>query len=340
MNSKRLACVLALAGFAMVGCDGTPSFTFPPRDSTCADPNMVPCATSENTTEEARTVPTPRTFPDGVTNTYVLAQISLPRPAEGTTRQLAPGFNVDGLDSGEGSEDLNANCEQFQPDYQSTTDPQHVGVDNALSGLIPTIEGLVGADGCPGGQTMGCIDALLAEQLEGGSFLLLMEVSDINDYSFDESITLQLFLGEVPANGELMLDGSGRIAPGQTFDTQMVQLGPAVAGDIYEGRLAARADVLPLNIDLGDGMSLTLTITQAQVRFNISETELTRGAIGGVITVQSIIDAAVMIMPGIEGTVRSVVEGVADVTPSSDPMVCEAVSVGIEFSAVAATRNP
>lgn len=340
MDSKKLACMLVAVGLVTVGCDSTPEFTFPARDPVCADPGMIPCETTVEPTEDELTFPTPETFEDPVTNTYVVAAISLPKPMEGGARLAAPGFNVDGMDSGEGSDDLMANCEQFQPDYVSTTDPQHVGVDNALSGLIPTIEGLVGADNCPGGVTDGCVDALLQEQLEGGSLLLLMEVGGINDYNYDSEITLQLFLGALPAGAELMVDGSGQIAAGQTFDTDTVDLGPAVAGDIFNGRLRATADSLPLTIETTD-FTIPLVITNAEVRFDISESALSNGAIGGVITVQSIIDAASMIMPGIEGTVRSVVEGVADVTPSAeDPMVCESVSVGIEFNAVTAIRNP
>jgi len=90
---------------------------------------------------------------------------------------------------------------------------------------------------------------------------------------------------------------------------------------------------------MAGGFDLDLMITQAQVRFDISETGLTNGAIGGVVTVDALVMAASAIMPGIEDTVRSVVESVADVDPSSDPAICGALSLGLAFTGVDATIN-
>lgn len=335
MDSMRVACLLAFAGLMAVGCGGDPEFTFPARDQTCATPGMVPCQTTEATPEDQRTFPVPETFVDPVTRTYLVSMISIPAPAGGR----APGFNVDGIDSGEGSSELDATCEELQTDYASTTDANHVGVDNALATLVPTIGSLV-ADSCPGGQTEGCIDNLLAEQLQEGALLLLMEVSGINDFSYDQDVQLSLYLGAVPAGAEIMVGADGSLAAGQTLDTEMA-LGTPVTGDILNGRLRANAATLPLNIDAGD-FALTLTIANPEIRFDISETAgLANGAIGGVITVQSIIDLAAEIMPGIEETVRSVIESVADVGPMAGMTdVCESLSVGIAFSAVDTTRNP
>ncbi|MGE0790253.1 MAG: hypothetical protein AB7S26_31550 [Sandaracinaceae bacterium] len=340
MISKRLASMQIVAAMGLAAC-GTPTFTFPARDQTCADPGMAACSTDQTSTEESRTVPVPMTFAD-TDLTFVVGRVSLPAPTAGSGgRQVAPGFNVDGLDSGpDGSSDPNANCEQFQPDFVSTTDPQHVGVDNALSGLIPTIENLIPTENCPGGVRAGCIDALLASQLEMGSFLLLMEVHGVNDYVNDSSVTVEFFVGALPA-GATIETGPDGFAADQTFDT-MMSLGTPVPGDIFMGRLRATTPMLPLNIDAGE-FALTLTVSNAEVRFTIGAngTTATNGAIGGVITVESIVQAAVMIMPDIEGVVRSTVENVADVTPTAaDPAVCESLSVGISFSGVSAIRNP
>jgi hypothetical protein len=186
----------------------------------------------------------------------------------------------------------------------------------------------------------GCLDATLQQQIAEGSLILMVEVSGINDYVFDDAVQLQLVLGSVPGGGMPMIDGSGNLAADQTFDT-MQELGMPVAGDIYQGRLRAQTDQLTITIDTGD-FALPLMISGAEVRFNISAdgSSLSNGVIGGYLRTDDIVDAAAMIMDGIEDTVRGVVENVADVSPSADdPMICDSVSVGLTFEAVAATRN-
>ncbi len=338
MDSKKLACALIALGMAY-GCSSTPTFTFPPRDETCADPTVVPCVTDTPSPETGRTVEVVETFPDR-TLTYVLSTIQLPEATPdpdgmGPQRSQAAGFNVDGQDSGDGSMALDANCEEFNRDFISVTDANHVGVDNALQGLVGTIEGLLNAADCPGMMTAGCLDANLQSQIEDGSLLLVIQVSGVNDFMYDSAITMQMHLAEVPGGGMPMVSGGGGLAGGQTL-TSTMSLGDPVMGDIFNGRLRAATPLLPLTIAAGD-FNLTLNITQAQVRFNIAEDALSNGAIGGVVTVNAIVEAAAALMPGIEDTVRSVVESVADVTPGPDPAVCEAVSLGLTFTGVDAS---
>lgn len=349
MDRTKLACIL-LAGGMLLGCDGETTdpppagTTFPSRDDNCAapDPTMVCETDTPARTDEERTIEAPETFEDR-TISYVVSTASLPEATDdpdgpdGPQRGQAIGFNVDGLDSGNGSTAADANCEQFNTDYQALTDPQHFGVDNALQGLIPTIEGLLDAADCPGMTTDGCLDATLQEQITTGSLILLIEVSGINDFEYDTEVSVQMHLGEVPGGGMPMEGSGGGLASGQAFDSTMM-LGPAVPGDIFNGRLRVQTDTLPLNIMAG-GFDLALMISQAQVRFDISEASLTNGAIGGVVTVDALVMAASAIMPGLEDTVRSVVEQVADVDPSDDPLVCTALSLGLAFTGVDATIN-
>ncbi|MCB9595940.1 MAG: hypothetical protein H6719_24685 [Sandaracinaceae bacterium] len=344
MDSKKLACVLAISGM-MVGCGGeTPSentFTFPARDENCAAGAAPPCMTdTPANTDAARTIELPEGFADR-TLTYVIGTVALPEATpdpdgDGPQRSQAAGFNVDGLDSGNGSTDIEANCEEFNQDFISVTDSSHVGVDNALQGLVGTIEGLLDAADCPGMMTAGCLDATLQRQILEGSLILMVEVSGVNDFMYDSNVMVQMHLGEVPGGGMPTEGSGGGLAGGQTFTSTMT-LGAPVQGDIFAGRLRVATPSLPLSIMAGD-FNLTLMITQAQVRFNITETAMTNGSIGGVVTVDAIVEAASAIMPGIEDTVRTVVESVADVTPSSaDPAVCDAVSLGLTFSGVDAT---
>ena len=107
----------------------------------------------------------------------------------------------------------------------------------------------------------------------------------------------------------------------------------AVNGDIFDGRVRAQTASLLLQINTGD-FNLPLEISQPEVRFNISAEGLTAGTIGGFITIDAIVEAAAPAGGIDEATVRPVVEGYADIDPSAaDPMVCEALSVGLSFEA-------
>lgn len=256
---------------------------------------------------------------DPVTRTYVVSTISIP---EATTDGRAAGFNLDGMvTDGSGTD-----CVGASPDYISTNDMEP-GTDNGLATLVPTLAMLLGG---------GSLDATIQEQITEGSLILLMEVSDINSYNNDTSVSVQLFLGEVPGGGAPMTSGSG-LAPGQTFTSTMA-LGSPVTGAIESGRLRVTTPLLMLNIATDD-FTVGLPIRMAQVRANITETGLTNGAIGGGLNVEDLAVAAEMIMAGLGDTVRSVLGGVADLNPTADPMVCDSLSVGILFTGVEATRN-
>lgn len=332
MDCKKLALSVAAVGMALVGCDGGETLTFPARNGSCAAGEAPPCMTTATEMMEVEQPETYMEMPES--QTYIVSTIDLPEAMGGS----AAGYNLDGIDSGEGSTAGDANCEEFNQDFVNSVEPDHVGVDNALQGLVGTIEGLLDAGDCPGGTTEGCLGATLQSQINEGSLLLLMEVSGINDYSYDSEIQLQLFLGSLPEGETPDIGGDGTIAPGGSYMT-MQELGAPVTGDIFAGRLRASTDLLTITIDTGDFM-LPLMISNAEVRFDITADTLTNGQIGGYLQTEDIIEAAAMIMEGIEETVRSVVESVADVSPSaSDPAICEAVSVGLTFGAVDATRE-
>lgn len=363
MDSMKLALTLVL-GLALVGCDdgtttptdaGTdaalpPGHTFPSRAAVCDPPpadTSTPCATDTPAqTDAERTHEAPTTMPDE-TLTYLVSVITIPQATpdpdgDGPMRGLAPGFNLDGIDSQLGSVAGDATCEEFNPDFEALQDQGLIGVDNALQGLIVTIEGILSID----------IDATLAEQIADGSLLLMMEVRGVNDFNYDSDVQLQLYLGELAAGATLEIGGDGQVAPGQTFETSMM-LGAAVDGDIFDGRLRAATDLLTIPIETED-FSLPLMISSAEVRFDISETGLVNGTIGGVLTVQSLVDATGALAPGMEGTVYGIVSGLADVNPCDmagecmdpedmpvmDPAVCGSLSVGLTFGATTATRNP
>lgn len=261
---------------------------------------------------------------DPETQVYVLSTVSIPEVMGTGAAATAAGFNLDNMVStGAGS-----SCVELTPDYNSANDAGETGVDNALASLVPTLEMLL-SDG-------ESLDETLQAQITEGSLLIMMEVRDINSYTNDSSVTVQLYLGSVPGGGAPMVSGSA-LAPGQTFDAEAI--GTAQTGSIVNGRLRVQTELLTLAINTGD-ISLDLNIRNAQVRANITPTNLANGAIGGALRVQEIADAAEEIMPGLRDTVLSVLGGVADLEPqSADPTVCDSLSVGILFGGVDAERS-
>lgn len=338
MDCRKLALGLAAgASLAWIGCGGDPPGTvlFPERDFVCEEGASPPCATTREAHTEADRKAVPGDSLGGRSFTFIINELKIPAPENGQ----AVGFNLDGMDSGDGT--AGETCQDLTEDYRSALDPDHVGVDNALPTVLTSLGGALG-----GGFD---VDMELAEQLAEGSLLLLLQLGGVDDLSYDQEVTMQLALGALPAGATLQLDDSGRIAPGQQFDIAM-NLGPQVTGDIFDGRVAARAEQLPLMLEI-EGNNITLVIRNLQVRFNLAEDGLSNGVIGGVLTLDDLITAALEV-PELRSfcctaepctdcpVARGLIGPNADVGPSeSDPASCEAISTGIQFAATTASTG-
>ncbi|MCB9593852.1 MAG: hypothetical protein H6719_14050 [Sandaracinaceae bacterium] len=313
---------------------GGATTTFPPRDLRCMAGTTPPCATTEPTRSDAeRTVVVPRDMAPG-TYTYVIRTWSMP---EASFAGTAAGFNLDGLDSGSGSTALDANCEELGLDYHSLRDPSHVGIDNAMSSLVTTIEGLLDAATCPGMVVDGCLDATFARGIAEGTFLVLLELTGVESFEHDDDVQVALYVGAVPGGGAPTLEADGRIAAGQAFDT-VRELTPPTTGDIFEGRLRVRwPDTLVLPGSAG--VLLPLQLDAPELRGTVDATQIGLGVVGASTEVDFLVAQAEAAMPGIGGTVRSVLESIADFEPTTDPFICARVSSGYFFDAVSASRR-
>lgn len=343
MDSRKLALSIGAIAVALYGCDGSEmdppdpdGVEFPERDRVCEAGAAHPCATTANAhTAAERTAEVGSEF-ENRTFTFIVNALELPSPTGGA----AAGFNLDGIDSGpEGSAATDATCEQYWADYSSLNDPDHVGVDNALPGILDQLA-LVIPD--------LDVNATLAEQLESGDLLLLVRVTGVDSLSYDDSIQMQLLLGKLPEGATIQIT-DGVIAGGQTFEIEQ-ELGTPVNGDIFDGRLRATASVISLNLNVMD-LNIALPITNPELRFDIAENGLTNGVIGGVLSIDDLIAAALEIPQAREyccsadpanctdcPVAREIVGGLADIDPSSaNPALCEAISVGITFEATTAT---
>jgi len=307
--------------------------TFPARDFTCVASEATPCETLTAARSEAeRTVLVTRDMP-ATTLTYVIGTFSSPQASFAGT---APGLNLDATDSGSGSTAIDANCEEFNRDFRTVRDPEQVGVDNALEGLLGTLEGLLDTADCPGGAT-GCLDAQFTREINEGRMLLLVEITGVESFANDEQVQVALYAGSVVGGGLPALGDDDRLAPGQTFETVSTLL-PPTPGDIFETRLRVRwteGFVLPL----ASTVLLLPDIDEPELRANVSAAGLELGVVGATTTIDPVVARASAIMPGIADTIRSILEAVADIGPTADPAVCERLSTGYLVDAVPALRR-
>lgn len=240
-------------------------------------------------------------------NSFVIAELHIPEP---TGAGRAPGANLDGMDSGSGSTSVDATCEEFNQDFRSLTDGTR-GVDDAYGGLIGTVEGLTGRP----------VDDIVREQILNGQLLIVITLPG------GGAIDLQLALptGPLEHDGRRLLPGN-RLSPFQPLGRGMVS-----GGRRQSAQVSSFGAMLPPGIIPGLPIGL---LQEAQLRFDATPAGLERGEIGGWVRVEDAVADASILMPGIEDTVRSVLESVSDIRPGPDPAVCEGLSVGMTFTAV------
>lgn len=335
-----LACVV---GASMFGCgDDEPEGTvFGSFDQVCAEADSPPCMTTEPAlTEDARTVPENNDFPDAEVRTYLVSVIEIPT----NDGELAIGFNLDGLNSGEGSGNEDDACNIFAQDYQSSIDSGHIGVDNAMGSLISQLDTLIAntSETCSGATPpvmAGCTNLLISESITDGALLLLAEVTGLNSFTNDSEVFLQFFTATV--DGDPAIGGDGLVAPDQEFD-MFGEPFPAtpVAGQIFQGRarFALGADAsLTIPVNIGDD-SFDLQIRSPEVRMDLSADGMTNGVIGGILTVDDLVEAAGTFGGGIdETTIRGILGMVADIVDDTD--ACTAISAGLSLQGVPAVRT-
>jgi hypothetical protein len=255
---------------------------------------------------------------DGMTVTYVVSTADVP---EVSADNEAPGFDLDGAPGTAATDACND-----APDFTSPITGA-ANVDNQLSAnVIGLLAGML---------DMGVAGAI-EEQIAAGSFLLMMEVVDIDAFTNDTNVDVRIILGQLPAGTTMAMVGAdGRLTPGQTFE-QMTVLATITGAEISGGRIEVAADSLPISLAV-DGMNLTLTLRQARIAADISMGGLARGEIGAQLSVTDIVTLAAMFGLGVdEMTIRGVAQ--PDLDPNADGSICNAISAGLTFEATTAAN--
>lgn len=330
--TRKFAFGLVLAA-ALVGCgddDGGGTTDSGPRTDTGVPTPPTPPGPDTG-------VPVPPTPPDPpgnetydyVVNLLEIGQASASNPDE------APGYDLDDHNTQMESDPIGCGWTDFTAPAQFGGG---AGVDNQLGPLLEMISSL-GLDFDANGT--------IAENIAMGDLLLLIRVTGVGDIENDGNVTVQFFLGQLAEGQTPMVDGMMRLSGGQTFlvdpasvmgslDSPRIQFSNAV---IANGRLSGGPALFSLMVPLGDMGNLDLDVQEAQVGFDITETSLSNGLVGGFVDVDDIVTAITNLMLDIMipvETVRSILEGQADIDGNGDTE-CEALSVGLVFNGVEAT---
>ncbi|MGF1468308.1 MAG: hypothetical protein ACFCGT_19475 [Sandaracinaceae bacterium] len=336
-SSVRAGALLGLLVPALTaGCSASGTL-FPPRDLVCPSGETPPCETTEPALPDSeRRAEVAEGEMDGA---FLIRGF---RFAE-VTGDEAPGFNLDGIDSGFGT--LSENCEEEKVDYLGLRDPEQVGVDNAFAGLVPMIDasvaGIVAGDedednDCvdAGGNptTEGCLSQVVNAQVANGEVLLVLQVSGWNGTGDDDAIDVALVLAETPDGGAPALDGSGLPAAGQRLRVSEPVGSPGQA-DVFGGRLRFLPDFLPLELVFG-GQPVPFTVLDPELRFDVESTATENGVIGGALASENIIQIAEELFDN-NPTIPPAIDALSDLIPDAeDPQVCTRLSVGADISVV------
>ena len=311
--------------------------TFPARDFVCAEDDLPPCAlTVPLRTDTERTV----TVTDelgGVTVSYLLDSLSLSQHyVYGSPGAAGVGFDLDGLDTGQGSDALEATCEQVSFDFPSEYEPGVQGVDNVFADMVPLAENLFPAEDCPGMAIDGCIDALLKRDVHEGRLLLLLELTGVNSTEHDPEVAASLYYVRMLGGGAPALEGS-RVASGLTFETVRMLAGPTDA-DIFHHRLRARWEALELP---RDRFGYPSRLSDVELRGSVCAAGFHGAHLGGVARVVDLQEQVdLRASSDFASGARDIIQSWADVWPGPDPEVCTGVSVAYAVEGVPASRAP
>lgn len=239
-----------------------------------------------------------------------------PDPVDGTV----VGANLDGEVTGPGDPGGCGKADYTHPDGT-------MGVDNALSGLLPVIE--------MGSPT---IDEQFATQIANGSTLMTVKLSGVDGMNDPEVIGTLYPTGEIAGGGGAPMLSGGTLSPGQTIDR--TSAGLVLNGTIVDGRFEAPLSALPLGVPFG-GAAVALTVSQAIFSADITANGLENGEISGSI---SIVELAIAIATaGVLGIDREAAENLlasfGDLEPNPEGTICARISLSFAFNAIPAVEG-
>ena len=260
---------------------------------------------------------------------YVVSFMDLAAPAAGGDPMVVHGFDVDRRVSDD--TDVQS-CRK--EDYTSPPPESVPGIDNQLGPILASAE------------ESFHIRENLETNVQSGAILVLLEVRGVDDFTNDDRVEVDALVGLLPAGVTTpMLDASDHLAAGQTFDVDSMSVAPdemtaliTLRGAIVDGRLLAGPGDLSVSLPL-EGSRVDFEAKNAEIAFDISETGLGAGVMGGGLNV----DDTVAAMEGVKGfdaaAARLLLEVNADLDRDETERECQAISIALVFEGTTATRG-
>jgi len=181
---------------------------------------------------------------------------------------VVEGFNLDGVVSEDGDSD---SC-----GHQDYVDPYgNNGIDNQLGYLWNLIEPVVGA-----------AETLLQGAINEGRFVMILEISDLDDFQNDDQVTLNIF----PADIDPDIGTFGYISPDQTAHYSDTSVGTTIENiPLIDGVLEAGPFDFVLPIDILEA-NFDMDMRSGYARIEIQEDRTFNGVLAGAASVSEVLE--------------------------------------------------
>lgn len=203
------------------------------------------------------------------------------------------------------------------------------GIDNQFATLVPIIEF----------SGLAAFEGLIQSSIDNGGILLMIDVSGVEDWQNDPSVTVKLRAGR----GHPLLGTDGLLLAGQTFwlsDRSPELLLPDARIDNGILTTGSFDGELPISV-----FEFNYVLDMRGARFRtkvVSDARLEEGLLGGGITLTSIekvAQTAAIDQPDLYETITTLVAGVGDLVPGPDG-VCTQISAVLKITAIPAYLYP
>ncbi|MFO0558435.1 MAG: hypothetical protein U0269_10500 [Polyangiales bacterium] len=307
----------------------------------------------------------------GMTYTYVISELTV-SPVPLDSNSAITGFNLDNIYSvnSEGSlPDTPRSCDR--PDSPSMLDQDQncpMGGWNMATGACGMNMRCAPGAGCRGGvdnQLPGILDAIeaaasssfpmgirseLTSQINQNKISLVVRVTGVNSLTDDNEVTVKVYNGY-----PTFTTGCDSVQPMREYAIAADSLNTAsdiesakiqFPGRIVGGRLQVTAPgMFPLPLPEIMGRSVMLTLTNAQLRVNLTATGGTGGNLGGSFNGSQLLTAIQSLAPDFAMQAATIIGGFVDIEengicrpmPGSMNPMFGGIGVGLGFSLVPAT---